>query len=46
MYFFVWISFFTLTNSVDPDKMQYYVAFHLVLYCYFNQNFVVMEIGT
>ena len=25
--------FFTFTNSVDPDEMQHYAAFHLGLYC-------------
>ena len=24
---------FTFTNSVDPDEMLYYVAFHLGLHC-------------
>ena len=24
---------FTLTNSVDPDEMPHYVAFHLGLHC-------------
>ena len=24
---------FTLTNSVDPDEMQHYAAFHLGLHC-------------
>ena len=23
----------TFTNSVDPDEMQHYAAFHLGLYC-------------
>ena len=26
-------SLFTLTNSVDPDEMPHYVAFHLGLHC-------------
>ena len=25
--------FSTLTNSVDPDEMQHYAAFHLGLHC-------------
>ena len=25
--------FFTFTNSVNPDEMQHYVAFHQDLYC-------------
>ena len=25
--------FFTFTNSVDPDEMQHYAAFHLGLHC-------------
>ena len=25
--------FFTFTNSVDPDEMQYYASFHLGLHC-------------
>ena len=25
--------FITFTNSVDPDEMQYYAAFHLGLHC-------------
>ena len=24
---------FTFTNSVDPDEMQHYAAFHLGLHC-------------
>ena len=31
--FFCLKIFFTLTNSVDPDEMQHYAAFHLGLYC-------------
>ena len=31
--FFVWIYFFTFTNSVDPDEMQHYAAFQLGLHC-------------
>ena len=26
--------FFTFTNSVDPDEMQHYAAFHLGLHCF------------
>ena len=26
-------SFFALTNSVDPDEMPHYAAFHLGLHC-------------
>ena len=25
--------FFTFTNSVDPDEMQHYAAFHMGLHC-------------
>ena len=25
--------FFTFTNTVDPDEMQHYAAFHLGLHC-------------
>ena len=31
--FFCLKIFFTFTNSVDPDEMQYYAAFHLCLHC-------------
>ena len=24
---------FTITNSVDPDEMQHYAAFHLGVHC-------------
>ena len=24
---------FTITNSVDPDEMQHYAAFHLCIHC-------------
>ena len=27
---------FTFTNSVDPDEMQHYAAFHLGLHCLYN----------
>ena len=30
--------FFTLTNSVDPDEMQHYAAFHLGLHATFHQG--------
>ena len=32
MYSFVRRSLFTFTNSVDPDEMQQYAAFHLGLH--------------
>ena len=28
--------FITFTNSVDPDEMQHYAAFHLGLHCLQN----------
>ena len=31
--FFCLKIFFTFTNSVDPDEMQQYAAFHLGLHC-------------
>ena len=31
--------FFTFTNSVDPDEMLYYAAFHLGLYCLTKDSF-------
>ena len=31
--FFCLKFFFTLKNSVDPDEMPHYAAFHLGLYC-------------
>ena len=31
--FIVWRSFFTFTNSDDPDEMQHDAAFHLGLHC-------------
>ena len=31
--FFCLKIFFSFTNSVDPDEMQHYAAFHLGLYC-------------
>ena len=33
MIFFVPEGCFILTNSADPDQMQYYAAFHLALHC-------------
>ena len=30
---------FTFTNSVDPDEMQHYAAFHLGLHCLPNYPF-------
>ena len=27
------LKYFTCTNSVDPDEMQHYAAFHLGLHC-------------
>ena len=32
-------SFVTFTNSVDPDEMQHYAAFHLGLYCLQKYSF-------
>ena len=31
--FFCLKTFFTFSNSVDPDEMQHYAAFHLGLHC-------------
>ena len=31
--------FFTFTNSVDPDQMQHYAAFHLGLHCLQKYSF-------
>ena len=31
--------FFTFTNSVDPDEMQHYAAFHLGLHCLQKYSF-------
>ena len=39
LYYFVWKSFFTFTNSVDPDEMQHYAAFHLGLHCLQKYSF-------
>ena len=33
--------FFTFTNSVDPDEMQHYAAFHLGLHCFKRTHLVV-----
>ena len=30
---------FTLANSVDPNEMQHYAAFHLGLYCLEKYSF-------
>ena len=32
-------SFVTFTNSVDPDEMQHYAAFHLGLHCLQKYSF-------
>ena len=32
-YIFLSEDLFTFTNSADPDEMQHYAAFHLVLLC-------------
>ena len=32
--------FFTFTNSVDPDEMQHYAAFHLGLHCLQKYSFM------
>ena len=34
---------FTLTNSVDPDEMQHYAAFHQGLHCLQNTRLVVSD---
>ena len=39
LYSFFLKIFFTFTNSVDPDKMQHYAAFHLGLHCLQNYSF-------
>ena len=33
LYYFVWRSVFTFTNSVGPVEMQHYAAFYQGLYC-------------
>ena len=33
------IFFFTFTNSVDPDEMQHFAAFHLGLQCLQKYSF-------
>ena len=30
---------FTFTNSIDPDEMQHYAAFHLGLHCLQKYSF-------
>ena len=37
--FFCLKIFFTFTNSVDPDEMQHYAAFHLSLHCLQKYSF-------
>ena len=37
--FFCLKIFFTFTNSVDPDEMQHYAAFHLGLHCLQKYSF-------
>ena len=37
--FFCLKNFFTFTNSVDPDEMQHYSAFHLDLHCLQKYSF-------
>ena len=37
--FFCLKIFFTFTNSVVPDEMQHYAAFHLVLHCLQKYSF-------
>ena len=39
LYFFCLKIIFTLTNSVDPDEMQHYAAFHLGLHCLQKYSF-------
>ena len=36
--------FITFTNSVDPDEMQHYAAFHLGLHCLQNTSLEVSRI--
>ena len=38
VFFFLKI-FFTFTNSVDPDEMQHFAAFHLGLHCVQKYSF-------
>ena len=38
--FFCLKIFFTFTNSVDPDEMQHYAAFHLGLHCLQKYSFM------
>ena len=37
--FFCLKIFFTFTNSVDPEEMQHYAAFHLGLHCLQKYSF-------
>ena len=37
--FFCLKNFFTFSNSVDPDEMQHYAAFHLGLHCLQKYSF-------
>ena len=39
MFYFLSEDFFTFTNSVDPDEMQHYAAFHLGLHCLQKYSF-------
>ena len=39
LYFSVWRSFFTFANSVYPDEMLHYAAFHLGLHCLQKYSF-------
>ena len=36
MVFFGLKNFFTFTNSVDPDELPHYTAFHLGLHCLYK----------
>ena len=42
--FFCLKIFFTVTNSVDPDEMQHYAAFHLGLHCLQSTHLGVSQI--
>ena len=42
--FFCLKTFFTFTNSVDPDEIQHYAAFHQGLHFLQNYSFVVSRI--
>ena len=39
MVFFCLKIFLTFSNSVDPDEMQHFAAFHLGLHCLQNWSF-------